>query len=173
MTNRALHVLLAILLTAASASCAVADRITGRQKAFTVPGRSMEPTIKHGSRVDARLTHGDYTPKVGDIIIFHAPRSWSDGRSGAREHIARVIGVPGSRVACCDPAGKVLLDGEPLDEPYLGAPPIYLLKFDVTVPQGRLWVMGDNRDQALDSRAYRTDPHHGTIPLSDVVGVVI
>jgi signal peptidase I len=88
------------------------------------------------------------------------------------DYVKRVIGVPGDHVACCNTAGQVTVNGVPLSESsyiYPGAAPSQL-RFNITVPAGRLWVMGDNRGDSDDSRYRENDPGEGTIPESDVVG---
>ncbi|WP_204070851.1 signal peptidase I [Planotetraspora phitsanulokensis] len=171
MNLRGLCVLLLTALTAVSVSgCGVAYRLTGRE-AFDIPSISMEPTIKKGDHVVARLTDGGYAPHEGDVIIYKAPPFWAPAIPG-ETHIARVIGTPGVDVRCCDDAGHLDLDGRPLDEPYIASAKASAAAFDVTVQPGHLWIMADNRDVAIDSRAHQADADKGTIPLSDVVGVV-
>jgi signal peptidase I len=97
---------------------------------------------------------------------------------GQTDFIKRVIGVPGDHVACCNAQGLVTVNGVPLHEQsylYPGetpgeAPAGYTGRFSITVPPGRLWVMGDNRAVSDDSRLRQSDPGHGTIPESEVIG---
>lgn len=169
---RGLGVLFVALVAMSVTGCGVAHRLTGRE-AFEVPSGSMEPTIKKGDRVVARLTDGNYTPHEGDVVVYKAPPSWSHANPNQDElHIARVIGTPGVHVRCCDDSGHLDLDGKPLSEPYIATGVASALDFDVTVPPEHLWIMGDSRDVALDSRAHRDDSDKGTIPVADVEGVV-
>jgi signal peptidase I len=97
---------------------------------------------------------------------------------GQTDFIKRVIGVPGDHVVCCNAQGLVTVNGVALHEQsylYPGetpgeAPAGYSGRFNITVPPGRLWVMGDNRAVSDDSRLRQNDPGHGTIPESAVVG---
>jgi signal peptidase I len=91
---------------------------------------------------------------------------------GQTDFIKRVIGVPGDRVACCNAQGDVTVNGVALHERsylYPGAAPSEI-RFHITVPRGRLWVMGDNRQVSDDSRLHTADPGGGTIPENMVVG---
>jgi signal peptidase I len=88
------------------------------------------------------------------------------------EHlIKRVIGMSGDRVVCCDQQGRITVNGRAITEPYLypGVRPSDL-EFDITVPAGSLWVMGDHRSVSEDSRFHQQDPRGGTVPVRDVVG---
>lgn len=87
-------------------------------------------------------------------------------------YIKRVIGVGGDKVACCDDSGRVTVNGVALDEEsYLfpGAKPSQV-PFSVTVPDGDVWVMGDNRQDSSDSRAHRGSPGGGAVPESAIAG---
>jgi signal peptidase I len=91
---------------------------------------------------------------------------------GQTDFIKRVIGVPGDHVACCNASGDVTVNGVALHEQsylYPGNPPS-LQRFSITVPPGRLWVMGDHRSVSWDSRGHMQDPGGGTIPENMVIG---
>ncbi|HKA68986.1 MAG TPA: signal peptidase I [Actinomycetes bacterium] len=166
-------------------------------QAFYIPSDSMENTLLRGDRVLVNKL-GSYfsNPDRGQVVVFRDPGGWlSTGNAGQphnpiirgikktlvfigllpsdsqQDLIKRVIGVPGDRVACCDDQGRVTVNGEPLDEPYVfpGNPPSDTT-FDVVVPPDRLWVMGDHRSVSADSRVHMGEPGEGTIPMDNVVG---
>ncbi|HYK69497.1 MAG TPA: signal peptidase I [Streptosporangiaceae bacterium] len=88
------------------------------------------------------------------------------------DYVKRVIGLPGDHVACCNVQGLMTVNGVPLHESsylYPGSDPSEI-RFNITVPAGRLWVMGDNRTVSDDSRMRQGDPGFGTIPENEVIG---
>jgi signal peptidase I len=104
--------------------------------------------------------------------LFHAIAGLFGTSPGQTDFIKRVIGVPGDHVACCNAAGDVTVNGVALHEQsYLfpGNPPS-MQRFSITVPPGRLWVMGDHRSVSWDSRGHMDDPGGGTIPENMVIG---
>jgi len=104
--------------------------------------------------------------------LFHSIGGLFGTPIGQTDYIKRVIGVPGDRVKCCNAQGLVTVNGVPLHESsylYPGAAPSDI-RFNIVVPKGRLWVMGDNRAISYDSRLHRNDPGHGTIPENEVIG---
>jgi signal peptidase I len=164
-------------------------------QSFYVPSGSMEPTIEPGDRILVnKLADGD-SVRRGDVVVFDGTTSFAvadrsphedDGAigkvlSGAaslvgidlgeQDFVKRVIGLPGDHVVCCDDRDRITVNGKAIDETYLmpGDDPSEL-DFDITVPAGRLWVMGDHRSDSADSRAHLGDPGGGTVRLSDVIG---
>jgi signal peptidase I len=115
-----------------------------------------------------KLTYHFSSPSPGDVVIFRSPPAWQD--VGGADLIERVVAVGGQTVACCDTTNRVLVDGRPITEAYLYYQPGLGTKqatFDpVRVPDGQLWVMGDNRNNSADAR------FHGPVPVSDVIGNV-
>ncbi len=163
-------------------------------QAFLIPSGSMEQTIRPGDRVLVnKLVYRVRGVARGDIVVFTGTGSWGPSpaapgnpvlrwyhevltaaglTSNGTDYIKRVIGLPGDRVACCDPHGHITVNGVPLRESgylYPGERPSQE-RFSVTVPPGRLWVMGDHRSDSADSRGHADDPGEGTIPESAVVG---
>ncbi len=165
-------------------------------QAFFIPSQSMHETLVENDRIlVSKLTPGPRDLRRGDIVVFKDPGGWlqpvvepqrgpvgdalNDGLTwigllpqDAGEHLVkRVIGLPGDRVAG-GPGQAVTVNGVPLEEPYLatGSDPSEK-PFDVTVPEGSVWVMGDNRQQSADSRYNMGNPGGGSVPVDNVVGV--
>jgi signal peptidase I len=136
---------------------------------FWIPSGSMEPTLLVNDRVLVnKVLYDIRDPHRGEIIVFVAPNSWRTDPSET-DFIKRVIGTGGDRVVCCDSRGRVQVNGHSLDEPYIHNGDAAGSPFDVTVPSGRLFVMGDHRAISGDSTKH-LDDHSGTIPVSSVVG---
>ena len=145
-----------------------------RYRLVSVATPSMAPVIAPGDRflVDSR----DLTADLGDVVVLDAPDWTPEG--GTTLVVKRVVATAGQRVVCCDDAGRVTVDGTPLPGP-VGAPPVLRddgtrvaggSPFQVTVPAGRVFVMGDNRAVSEDSRAHTDDDGGGTLPVAAVVG---
>lgn len=139
-------------------------------------------------------------PKPGDIVVFKGPDTWTPEVTVAKptnpvsgallwlgraigvappsedDFVKRVIATAGQTVQCCDAQGRVTVDGQPLREPYIfennpiGPGPAGRSFGPVTVPEGRLWVMGDHRSASADSRVHVADQYSGTIAVKDVIG---
>jgi signal peptidase I len=123
---------------------------------YSDPSIAMQNTIQPG---DSLYVSRGANVRRGDVIVFTRP-----GIQDA--FVRRVIALPGDRVACCD-AGRITVNGKPLDETYLypdSRPPA---PFSLVLAAGRMWVMGDNRNIALDSREW------GPVPVSAIIGPVV
>ncbi|MQA35506.1 signal peptidase I [Modestobacter roseus] len=171
-------------------------------QAFFIPSGSMEQTLHGcpgctGDRVLVnKVPYWFGEPEPGDVVVFRGPDTWSPeitveepsnwftgalltlGRAigvappSEDDYVKRVIATEGQEVACCDAEGRVTVDGEPLDEPYIYQDnPIESRAFSpVVVPEGRLWVMGDHRSASADSVEHSGDEYSGTIGVDDVIG---
>jgi signal peptidase I len=123
-----------------------------------VDGFSMEPTLKTGEFVIVnKLAYKLGEPARGDVIVFHFPRD------PEQEYIKRVIGLPSDHIMISN--GKVYVNGEAVDEPYIAAAPAYMSEW--TVPSDALFVLGDNRNNSSDSHNW------GPVPMGNIVGKAI
>ncbi|MGL3806201.1 signal peptidase I [Paeniglutamicibacter sp. R2-26] len=156
---------------------------------YYIGSSSMESTLNPGDGllVDRRayksepIQHGDIVvfDGRGSFLPYQSPNAvdslaWALRLAGNDSvYVKRVIGVAGDTVSCCGPDGKLTVNGVPLDEPYLfaGDKPSEQA-FTATVPQGRLWVMGDHRSVSEDSRALLGAPGGGMVPVDRVLGKV-
>ncbi|MBI0294539.1 signal peptidase I [Streptomyces sp. PRKS01-29] len=169
-------------------------------QAFSIPSDSMQDTLQRGDRVlvDKLTPWFGSEPERGEVVVFHDPGGWlgesqtkssgpvAEGIQKAlsfiglmpsaeeKDLIKRVIAVGGDTVSC-KRGGKVMVNGKPLDEPYIfpGNTPCDEKPFGpIKVPEGRIWVMGDHRQDSLDSR-YHQNLNNGTVSVDDVVGRAI
>lgn len=140
-------------------------------QSFRVPSASMAPTLQVGDVLLAdRTTRG--TAERGEIVVFDGRGYFAPSAAdGDRYWVKRVIAVGGDRVACCDADGALTIDGEPVEEPYLpeGVAPSEI-EFDLQVPEGHMFVLGDNRSDSTDSRHLLGAPGGGMVPVDRVVG---
>ncbi|REE98402.1 signal peptidase I [Thermomonospora umbrina] len=167
---------------------------------FYIPSESMENTLRVGDRVLVnKFVYRTRDVQRGEVVVFHGEDSWDAGKRsgsnpligaaravgglfgiapGKKEYVKRVVGAGGDWVRCCDAQGRITVNGVPVDErDYLFRDPITNEQdrpsdrpFEVLVPPGSLWVMGDHRSQSRDSRAHRDAPGGGVIPEKNVVG---
>lgn len=172
-------------------------------RSFYIPSESMQDTLLVNDRIIVNQLVPELAGvQRGDVIVFTDPGGWLDPvytppkdpvtgffewfgsvvgltAPDSNDHlIKRVIGLPGDRVVCCNDFGKLSVNGVALDESSYVSLPIGGSKvsrddFDVTVPEGSLWVMGDNRWNSRDSRYNRDKPGDGFVPIDNVVGRAI
>lgn len=162
---------------------------------FFIPSGSMESTLQVEDRIfvsslDANL----FGLERGDIVVFDDQKGWlpvdeKASNPGAvrqafaatgllpdstkRAVVKRIIGMPGDHVVCCDKDARLTVNGVAVNETYINdIEPAIPLQFDVIVPEGKLWVMGDNRNYSGDSRVHQ-DVDGGFVDIADVEGKVM
>ncbi|MCD8316406.1 MAG: signal peptidase I [Eggerthellaceae bacterium] len=137
-------------------------------QAYEIPSGSMLETLQIGDRVfSEKVSYYFHDPEPGDIVTFEDPEV------SGRTLIKRVIAVEGQTIDLID--GSVYIDGVELDEPYTLGKPTYPLTtaygveitYPYTVPEGEMWVMGDNRTNSQDSRYF------GAVPMDSVTGKAV
>ncbi|MEI5101323.1 signal peptidase I [Streptomyces sp. PmtG] len=166
-------------------------------QAFSIPSDSMQNTLQKGDRVlvDKLTPWFGSEPERGEVVVFKDPGHWLDGEptpepnavqkvlgwiglmpsADEKDLIKRVIGVGGDTVECKG-TGPVTVNGKALNEPYVypGNTPCtdddQGGQFKITVPKGKIWVMGDHRQNSLDSRYHQNQPGGGSVPVDNVVG---
>jgi len=163
---------------------------------FFIPSGSMENTLQIQDRVAVnKLPFISKNISRGDVVVFRDPSNWlpepyvgdenkivSKVKEGlvlvgvlpnpAKQYLVkRVLGVAGDEVICCTKSGKLTINGKVAVEPYIfaGNKPSEL-KFNVTVPEGKIWVMGDHRSASADSRYHQDDMNNGFVPVSRITG---
>ena len=163
-------------------------------QAFYVPSASMEDTLQENdriivSKISTKLTGIDR----GNVIVFHDPGGWLGegfpnpydtpvGRvlqaigivpaNSGNDLVKRVIGVANDKVECCDVQGRITVNGVGIDESYTkDGVTSDQVTFSVLVPEGNVFVMGDNRGNSEDSR-FHLDKNNGMVPVEEIIGRV-
>ena len=164
---------------------------------FYIPSGSMENTLQIQDRVAVnKVPFISRSISRGDVVVFRDPANWLPEPYAADENkvvakikeglvtvgvlpnpakqflVKRVIGVAGDNVICCS-NGKLTINGKETTEPYIfaGNKPSEM-DFNVTVPEGKIWVMGDHRGSSADSRYHQDDVNNGFVPVDKVTGRV-
>jgi signal peptidase I len=172
-------------------------------RSFYIPSESMRETLHVNDRIIVNLLQPDFFPvERGDVVVFQDPGGWLtpqpsveraplieviDAVMGfiglsapdSEDHlIKRIIGLPGDVVKCCDDFGRLTVNGIPLEEPYINLPEgtvqVTPGEFEVTIPEGKIWVMGDNRYNSADSAFHLLNsPGNQFVPIENVVGKAV
>ena len=166
---------------------------------FYIPSGSMENTLQINDRVAVnKLQFLGKSIGRGDVVVFRDPDNWLpepyaiDGNkylakvkegfvavgvlpNPAKQYLVkRVIGVAGDKVECCSKGKKLMINGVEIKEPYIfSGNSASDTNFNVTVPEGKIWVMGDHRAASADSRFHQEDINKGMVPTSKVTGKVV
>ncbi|MGP9537798.1 signal peptidase I [Brachybacterium sp. AOP43-C2-M15] len=162
---------------------------------FYIPSGSMNPTLLTDDKIIvSKLSPGVFDVQRGDVIVFEDPADWIPGDATenptaqvrlmmvlsmvglapdpSQDHLVkRLIGLPGDHVVCEEKGAALSVNGVELDEPYINSEtPACQVAFDVTVPDGKVWVMGDNRYASADSAWHESQGENGFVDEDDITG---
>lgn len=162
---------------------------------FYIPSASMNPTLLTDDKIlVSKLSPGVFDLERGDVIVFEDPGDWIPGDATdnptprvrvlmalslvglapdpSQDHLVkRLIGMPGDHVVCAEEGAQLEVNGVPVDEPYINpATSPCQVPFDVTVPAGKVWVMGDNRHASADSAWHEHHGENGFVDQADITG---
>ena len=161
---------------------------------YTIPSESMLPGLQIGDRIEIDPeAYQDDVPDRGDVVVFDGAGSFSPYESETTAKrvrdaalglvgitpqqnavVKRIIAIEGDTVECCDEAGRLVVNGDAVEEPYLAEPvrPASSSPFKVEVPKNRVFLLGDNRYDSIDSRSLFGAPGGGMIQMDKIYGPV-
>ena len=161
---------------------------------YTIPSASMLPGLQIGDRIEIDPeAYQETAPQHGDVVVFDGAGSFTPYESETTAKrvrdaalglvgitpqqnavVKRIIGIEGDTVECCDEAGRLVVNGAAVEEPYLAEParPASSSPFKVEVPQNRVFLLGDNRYDSIDSRSLFGAPGGGMIQMDKIYGPV-
>jgi len=165
---------------------------------FYIPSGSMENTLQINDRVAVnKVPFVSSSINRGDVVVFRDPANWLPEPYAGDENkvvakikealvtvgilpnpakqylVKRVIGVAGDHVVCCSKSDKLIINDIESNEPYIfSGNKASEMNFNVTVPEGKIWVMGDHRGSSADSRYHQDDVNNGFVPVDKVTGRV-
>lgn len=161
---------------------------------YTIPSASMLPGLQIGDRIEIDPeAYQETAPQDGDVVVFDGAGSFTPYESETTAKrvrdaalglvgitpqqnavVKRIIGIEGDTVECCDEAGRLVVNGDAVEEPYLAEPvrPASSSPFKVEVPQNRVFLLGDNRYDSIDSRSLFGAPGGGMIQMDKIYGPV-
>lgn len=160
----------AIWVAAAGLVLLVAGLVTlvARYDTYRVSTSAMAPQLHPRDLV---LSERDTEPSRGDVVLAEASR-WPEVPDGY-VFVLRVAAVGGDRIACCDANGRILLNGEPVTEPYATGPNNVNSSFDLIVPEGEVFLLADDRSRGRDSRELVALGRKATVGAPEIAGRVL
>ncbi|GAA1972126.1 signal peptidase I [Amycolatopsis minnesotensis] len=161
------RVSIALFLLGVALCCAGIVPLVIGYRVVNVNGDSMAPVLRHEDTAVADTGIGNL--RRGDVVLLDPAALGGHGEPVA----LRVIGLGGDTVTCCVTDGRLAVNGQPIAEEYLDGDAPASMPFSVAVTPGRLFVLGDHRTVATDSRARVAGPGAGAVPASAVRGRVV